>query len=263
MRIMSLSSDKEIRAVIFDLDDTLVSEYEFVVSGYRYLSERLSDKLGRSAEEINVKLLELSKESYSRIFNRLFEAYGAPLSGEELKELIHIYRDHPAGLNFYEDVYPTLTGLKERGVLTGIISDGDPKRQWNKINSAVGALPAVSVGEEVSDRAGFFFDEIILNDEFGGEEFRKPDPKGFVTICERLGIDPSVMIYVGDNPSKDFHIAAHLPVRTARIIRDKGIYRDREYLNGIRETWRIDTLTDILRLVDIRNDGGDTGDKLT
>ena len=263
MRIMNLNSDGVIKAVIFDLDDTLVSEYEFVVSGYRYMSERLSKRLGKSAEDINAKLWELSEKTYARVFNRLFEAYGVPLEEEELKELIHIYRDHPAGLHFYEDVYPTLKGLKERGMLTGIISDGDPKRQWNKINSAVGYLPQVPGKEERADRVSFFFDEIVLNDEFGGAEFRKPDPKGFITICERLKIDPSEMIYVGDNPAKDFYIASCLPVRTARIIRDKGIYRDREYLNGIRETRRIDKLTDILEMVDIKCESTDTGDKLT
>ena len=54
-------SEKEIKAVIFDLDDTLLSEYEFVVSGYRYVSVFLSRMIGVSAEEINDRLRELSK----------------------------------------------------------------------------------------------------------------------------------------------------------------------------------------------------------
>ena len=57
------------------------------------------------------------------------------------------------------------------------------------------------------------------------------------------------MIYVGDNPAKDFHISADLPVRTARIIRENGIYNDREYLDGIKETYRIESLTDLLDLI--------------
>ena len=104
-------------------------------------------------------------------------------------------------------------------------------------------------GEEIKR----WFDEIILNDEFGGPSFRKPEPHGFKVMAGRLGIDPSAMIYVGDNPSKDFHIAADLPVRTARIIREKGIYNNRRYLDDIHETWRIDALTDILSIIDDQN----------
>ena len=95
--------------------------------------------------------------------------------------------------------------------------------------------------------------EIKLNDEFGGPSFRKPDPHGFKVMAGRLGTDPSSMIYIGDNPSKDFHIAADLPVRTARIIREKGIYNNRSYLDDIHETWRIDALTDILSIIDDQN----------
>ena len=254
---MSLHNTR-IRAVIFDLDDTLVSEYEFVVSGYKYMSERLSGKLGAAPEEIEARLWELSKETYSRAFNRLFESYGEAYTEEELRELIKLYRNHPAGLRFYPDVRPALEGLKKRGILTGIISDGDPERQKNKIRSAVAAITepsdrkdgAAGTGEWPGDEIRYWFDEIILNDEFGGAAYRKPDPHGFRVMAERLGTDPAEMIYTGDNPAKDFHIASELPVRTARIIRENGIYRDREYLDGIRETWRIESLTDILEIVD-------------
>lgn len=233
---------QKIQAVIFDLDDTLISEYEFVKSGYHFVSDILPEKLGRPAAEIEARLWELSSKTYSRAFNRLFDSFGVSYTEEELKELITAYRNHPADTRFYSDVPETLEALKERKILIGIISDGDPERQKNKIRSAVAGM---------SDKAvDHWFDEIILNDEFGGAEFRKPNPKGFEEMAGRLGIDPAQMIYTGDNPSKDFHIAADLPVRTARIIRENGIYSSREYLDGIRETWRIGTLTELLPIVD-------------
>ena len=82
------NNDGQIRAVIFDLDDTLISEYEFVVSGYRFVSEKLAGRLDKTASEIEDRLWELSKETYSRAFNRLFDSYGVSCSEEELKELI-------------------------------------------------------------------------------------------------------------------------------------------------------------------------------
>ena len=247
-----MSEDKKIKAVIFDLDDTLLSEYDFVVSGYRYVSVFLSRMIGVSADEINERLWELSKETYANAFNRLFDSYGIAYTKNEVISLVDSYRNHPANLKFYPDVYPTLKALKEKGILTGIISDGDPQRQWNKINYAVAAMASDyqsgNADPELSS-PDKWFDAIILNDEFGGERFRKPNHHGYKVIAEQLDIDPSEMIYVGDNPAKDFHITADLPVRTARIIREHGIYTDKEYLDGITETYRINELTDIIGLI--------------
>ncbi|MCR5775209.1 MAG: HAD-IA family hydrolase [Lachnospiraceae bacterium] len=249
-----MSNDGMIKAVIFDLDDTLMSEYEFVKSGYHYMSERLASRLSHTPEEVEARLWELSRETYSRAFNRLFDSYGEKYSEEELQELIIAYRDHPADMSFYGDAPETLRALKERGILTGIISDGDPKRQKNKLKSAVRIMDGDP--EASFEDAHRWFDEIILTDEFGGTKYRKPDPRGFKEIAERLGVNPSEMIYVGDNPAKDFHIAADLPVRTARIIRENGIYHNREYLDDIHETWRIESLKDIVSIVDEHGGSG-------
>lgn len=246
-----MSDNDIIKAVIFDLDDTLVSEYGFIVSGYRYMAGELAGRLCSSPEEIEDRLWELSKESYANAFNRLFDTYGVSYTEAELQELILAYRNHPADLKFYPDVYPALKWLKDRGILTGIISDGDPGRQRNKIRSAIAGLP----DEEKRRSDKDWFDEVILNDEFGGASYRKPNPHGFEVMAERLGVEPCEMIYIGDNPAKDFHIVADLPVRTARIIRENGIYNDREYLDGIHETWRFEKLTDIMGLVDIIHTG--------
>ncbi len=251
-------TDNKIKAVIFDLDDTLVSEYEFIVSGYKFISKRLSKRLGRTPDEINGKLWELTRESYSNMFNRLFAFYGEPYTDDEMREIISAYRNHPANLQFYPDARETLPALKDRGVLMGIISDGDPARQRNKIRSAVGGLCGLhnfnkETTEANDEEISYWFNEIILNDEFGGAEYRKPNPKGFAEMAERLKVDPSEMIYIGDNPAKDFHIAKDMPVRTARIIREHGIYNDREYLGGIKETWRLNELVDIIKIIDEAN----------
>ncbi|MCR5748047.1 MAG: HAD hydrolase-like protein [Lachnospiraceae bacterium] len=247
------NSKNKIKAVIFDLDDTLVSEYAFIVSGYRYMSKIFSERLSLTPDEVEEKLWLLSKESYSNIFNRLFDSCNAVYTDGDIKKWIQEYRNHDAALQFYTDVYPVLCALKEKGILTGIISDGDPDRQRNKINTAIDGLPEGEKRRSASD----WFDEIILNDEFGGASYRKPNPHGFRVMAERLGIDPSEMVYIGDNPAKDFHIAAELPVRTCRIIRENGIYIDKPYLDGIEETYRLDRLDDLLEVVGIRCSEGD------
>ena len=56
------------------------------------------------------------------------------------------------------------------------------------------------------------------------------------------------MLYIGDNPKKDFAIKADIPVYTARIIRPKAIYANAEYIKEIREDFTIKNLPEIFNL---------------
>ena len=50
-----------IKAVIFDLDDTLISEYDYIKSGYRVISKKIKEdyKLENSEEQIYNLMWEL------------------------------------------------------------------------------------------------------------------------------------------------------------------------------------------------------------
>ena len=224
------------KAIIFDIDDTLISEYDYVLSGYRQVSKRLAgdEDIGLSESEIFDTLMELCEGGFLFVYDRLFEKLGLPKDKERISELIHIYQHHDPDIRLYDDVDGTLTSLRDRGIKLGIISDGDPERQKRKLR--------------VCD-AEKYFDCIIITDELGGEEYRKPDRRSYELISQKLGCDFSEMMYVGDNPAKDFYIKKTFPIKTARIIRDHGIYADREYRDGIAEDYRIQSLTDILEYI--------------
>ena len=57
------------------------------------------------------------------------------------------------------------------------------------------------------------------------------------------------IVYVGDNPEKDFFIGRDFPIVTVRIMRENAVYRDRPYREGYRETARINTLNDLLKII--------------
>ncbi len=223
------------KAVVFDIDDTLISEREFVLSGYHAVSKRLAGTEGLSAEKLYERLVTLSKDGYANIYDRLFESIGADPGPELIPELVRIYGRHFPAVHFYGDAVPAITRLKGMNIRLGIISDGDPVRQHNKLKACG--------GEE-------YFDRIIITDELGGKEYHKPDPRSFIKMAEALECTPEEMIYIGDNPEKDFYIMNELPVKTARIIRENGIYKDRGYLGGIKETWRLRELTDIVKIME-------------
>ena len=219
------------KAVIFDLDDTLASETDYARSGYRAVSSYLI-KTGFPVKDEDLmyrEFISLFNEDHKRVFNRFLINHGLPDSRDRVMELVEVYRNHLPDIAYYEDVKPLLLKLGEMGIKKGILSDGYAVTQRQKIK-------ALKAEED--------FDIIVLTDELGREAW-KPSPKGFELIEERLSLKPAEILYVGDNPEKDFYLSVTAGIRTARIIREEGVYSSREYYEGVKEDMRITSLEEI------------------
>lgn len=223
------------KAVIFDLDDTLISEDEYIQSGYRAVSRFLKDMYGWDERMTARQLYDLYLESPKNVFNRLLSAHDITYKENEILELVEVYREHTPDVHFYPDVKPALASLKNRGVKLGLLSDGYAVTQRKK-------LTVLNVnGKKV-------FDKIIITDELG-RDYWKPDPRPFIMMKEAFLADWSDIVYVGDNPEKDFFIGRDFPIMTVRIMRPKGVYTDRPYREGYRETARINSLEDLVKII--------------
>lgn len=221
-----------LKAVIFDLDDTLISERQYIESGYRHIANLLSSRINLDSKEIYKVMFCLFNQDPKNVFNRLLDKFSITYTNDLIKDLVDEYRNHFPELVFYDDVLPCIEKLKENNIRTGIITDGYVCSQKQKLKS-VGAYD--------------IFDEVIITDELG-REYWKPHPKAFEIIREKMDLEFSEMIYVGDNPEKDFYISKVHPIKTARICRE-GIYNDREYYNNIQENYRLKSLLDIIDLI--------------
>lgn len=207
-----------IKAVVFDLDDTLIPETDYVKSGFKAVAKAFDDSF------LGVKLWNLFCEDKNNVYQR------AGFSEKECQRCIEIYREHFPDIVLDADIKRTLDSLKSKGIKLGIITDGRPQGQRNKI-AALGL-------DEIMNC-------IIVTDELGGEEFRKPHPRSFELMRESLGVEFCEMMYVGDNPKKDFFIGSIYPIITVRLS-SKGIYDREEYLNGVKEKKRIPTFESLL-----------------
>ena len=67
-------------------------------------------------------------------------------------------------------------------------------------------------------------DYIIITDELGGVEYRKPNEKAFVIMKDQLHVEYDEMCYVGDNINKDFIAPEKLGMKTFFINNINGIY---------------------------------------
>ena len=162
-----------IRAVIFDIDDTLI---DFTETKNLAIRESVKAMVDKGIDEDFEKLHSEFKKFYwergiedQQIFQKFFmERYGK-IDYSILASAILAYRKAKEGvLRPYPGAKKLLIQLKEKGMKLAILSDA-PKLE------AYLRLCAVSFDD--------FFDLILTKDDVG---FSKPHTKGFETIVEKL-----------------------------------------------------------------------------
>ncbi|MBR0575576.1 HAD-IA family hydrolase [Proteiniclasticum sp. BAD-10] len=218
-----------VKAVVFDLDDTLISEKEYIKSGYRHIAGIIEDRFAMDKKQVFDELMSLFKISPLNVFNRFFDMYQIEYSKEMILDLVKEYRGHFPDIQFYDDVLPCISELKRSGIKIGIITDGYAIAQRQK-------LKAIQADEYV--------DEIIVTDELG-RDYWKPHPKAFELIRDKLEVNFDEMVYVGDNPEKDFHIKTIYHIKVIRIMRQDSVHSSKLYYQSIEEDLRIKSLEDI------------------
>ena len=186
-------------AVILDMDDTLYPERDYVYSGFAAVAAALPEI--PQVKERLIAAFEAGKPA--------FDTALADLPAERRAELIGLYRSHRPNIKLYPGVRELLTDLRARGLRLGIITDGRPEGQRQKI-------AALGIAELV--------DEIIVTDELGGLAFRKPDDISYRLMQRRLGVPFEQCIYVGDNAAKDFLAPRRLGMKTCHVRNGGGLY---------------------------------------
>ena len=174
------------KIVVFDLDDTLYKEEEFLKSAFLEIAHRLPVPLSPDSclptpEEVFIRMMAWWKEG-ENVFQKLITTYRlqTPISC-----LLTMYRSHTPSLPLNEATRNLLLRLKEKAVL-GLITDGRSATQRHKI-AALGL-------DTLMDDA-----DILISGDTG---YEKPSPEPYLRIMERH--PSSTYYYVGDNPSKDF-----------------------------------------------------------
>lgn len=183
--------------LIFDLDDTLYQEIDFLKSGYRHISHLLGSYLER---EVYNEMLECYRRG-ENTFEWLIQEYGEQVPGLSLPSLQYEYRYHKPFLQLAYETKIFLERLKNLNVPCGLITDGRGLTQRNKLE-ALGLLN--------------YFRDIIISEEFGTE---KPEEKNYLFFSDKYIGDK--FYYIGDNTSKDFIVPAKLGWFTI-CLRDNG-----------------------------------------
>lgn len=195
------------QAIVFDLDDTLYPERDFVLSGFRAVAEWAESHLGLQRDRGYANLCTLY-ESGARgdTFNRWLVAHGQ-LDAALPAQLVQVYRQHTPQLTPFAEAPVVLQRLHGRYRL-GLVSDGYLDVQRGKL-AALGLT--------------HYFDAIVFSDEWGRDAW-KPSVLPFQAVLQRLAVSAAMAVYVADNPLKDFLGARQVGMFTVRIQRSGGEY---------------------------------------
>ncbi|MGE5798439.1 MAG: TIGR02253 family HAD-type hydrolase [Ignavibacteria bacterium] len=191
-----------IKAVVFDLDNTLV---DFMKMKKRAIEEAIPAMVDAGLEitpEVSLKIIdEIYKEQgieYQQVFDEFLNRVLNKVDYKILSAGIVAYRRaREASLIPYPHVYSTLNKLLKLGIKMGILSDAPVKEAWLR-------LAYLNFHHIV--------DAVVTFDETG---VRKPDPAPFKMILERLKVNPEEAVMVGDWAERDIVGAAKVGMKTA------------------------------------------------
>lgn len=191
----------DIDLVIFDLDDTLYLEKDYVRSGYHAI-ERMLNLPGVSEE------LWGAFEAGRNAIDSVLAEHN--MYSEDLKlSCLSTYRSHSPDIRLASEVRELLKRIRKSGKHLGIITDGRPEGQRAKIK-------ALRLTELV--------DKIIITDELGGVSFRKPCATAYIKMRDYFKVPFEKTVYIGDNVQKDFIAPEKLGIRPIYYRNEDGLY---------------------------------------
>lgn len=190
---------------IFDLDETLYDEGTYVISGLKHVAQQLSEKNQDYSDKLfSCMESELNLKGRSGVFQKLLTSFPELHFSTEM--LVESYRNHKPTIMLYSDAKKLLHSLPQQQMY--LVTDGVRVTQWNKIE----ALKLQNV-----------FRGIYVTDEHG-DGAAKPSTSCFEKIRNDCGAEWTRMIYVADDPNKDFINLKKLGVRTIRV--NRGRFKD-------------------------------------
>jgi len=202
-----------LRAVLFDLDDTLYPERTFFIGGFRVVARELIERgLSGRPDAIADRMLRLHDADPAGVLDRFSAEW--PFPAAWVPELIDIFRGHHPQIVLPESTARVLALLRKRFLL-GCVSDG-----W----LAVQKRKLAALGLEAA------FDSVVLTDALGRTRW-KPHPASFLRCCEAMGVPPEAAVFVGDHPARDIQGAQRAGL-TAVLLTEYGRFHSQAVPDG-------------------------------
>ena len=213
-------------AVLFDIDDTLFSTTVFARRARRAAVEAMvAAGLDLDPDLVEAELNEVIAEfssNYGNHFDQLLKRL-RPAALERYNSALIVaagvaaYHDEKfRTLAPFADVVPLLTGLRDAGLTRGVITHGWTAKQAEK-------LVRLGLAPHFDPKAIFISSQIGIS---------KPNPKLYSTALRSMWLEPSEVLYIGDNlahdvvPPNSLGMVTAWSRRSAREGQDESIQPD-------------------------------------
>lgn len=203
-----MRTGKAERVVVFDLDDTLYLERDFVASGFTAVGAWLAGAHGRDGFAAGAwRHFEAGRRG--DIFDATLFDLGMEVDPALIAELVRRYRDHDPDIALADDAAAWLAAPPP-GTAIALLTDGVGHCQAKKFAAlgltSHGLWPVVMTGRL-------------------GRGFGKPHPRGYCMIADTFDLPPDCFTYVADNAAKDFVTPRRLGWNTVQIVRPGGLHQ--------------------------------------
>jgi putative hydrolase of the HAD superfamily len=201
------------KAILFDLDDTLFSTTEFAKKARANAIDAMIEVgINATHQEIHDELMEVIREfgsNYAEHFNKLLQRL-PPHQRKDVNPAVVVaagvcaYHDTKfEHLKAFPDVKPFLKALTKARMRTAVVTHGWTTKQAEKL-VRLGLVPL------------FGPRDVYISDQVG---IAKPNPKLYQLVLRELGLLPSETMYVGDNLAHDIAPPRSIGMHTAWINR--------------------------------------------
>jgi HAD superfamily hydrolase (TIGR01549 family) len=238
-----MTSHNQVRAVLFDLDDTLFDHRHSSRSGLAAVRERYPSLQQAAIEEVWKMHSSILEEIHLRVLygemtlddaqqermRRMFLHYGDPVSAaEEIANAAQCYRQHyQSARQTVPGSLPLLQSLHGR-VRIAIVSN-------NMLDEQVEKLQFLGLASLV--------DVLVVSEEVG---VAKPDPAIFREALKRIDCEPHEVVMVGDSWSADILGAQQLAIRSIWLNRNDIPCPDATFASEIQS---FEPLESVLKLL--------------
>ncbi len=224
--------------MFFDLDDTLYSSTDLSrkarMTAVEHMITKGLDMDPNEAYEALMRVVKRYGSNYGNHLDRFFtDELGRPPDYRMIAAAVIAYH-HTKFVNMrpYPHTVETVMELRIRGYRLGVITDGLPVKQWEKL---------IRLG--LDD----FFDVVLVSGDVG-VGLDKPDPEVFKLALQRAGTGPEDSVMVGDKLHTDIDGAnkAGLTSIWLRTPRDAADLPDQL---GIKPDYVITDIREVLGIV--------------
>ena len=213
--------DREnIKAVLWDLDDTLYSRKDAASQVYRGM---FKECLYPSADEnfldeaIAYMMTKLLPNSmiHEKSFEALLEKFPSEIPYDHARCADYYFKHLPEFAKPYSEQIAVIKKLRALGIKTAIVTNVSESR----VEMQKEKIRALGIAE--------LFDEILISGEIG---IHKPDRAIFDMAANRLGVKNEECLFVGDDPKSDVDgaLGAEMKVLWFNSWNYGDLYRDDE-----------------------------------